>query len=465
MTSTGLLSSETNQTKIQSENISSNNDKIISNIIGTPHHNEAHIENPNGSSIKYAVWNQVNSIIGAGIIGLPNVYKISGLFGGIILMIIFVFTTIYTLKMLIKTAKIVKQYNYEDLCHYCFGLKGYYIVSISMLLFDFGATITYIIILGDSGEKLLNIFGYDDDIYRTLFILILSIVIILPLSLPKDISKLEKFSALSVFTVIIMGISIFIIWFDWRVLYKKSDKYDSFWPDNITYFDIYGIPTALGIIAFSFVCHDNSFLIYKTLKNPTNKRWGILCFFGINISLFISLLLSLPGYFTFGNDVESDILNNYSDKNKLIIVIRIIYCISICLTFPVSYFVVRHVLYGILNHGPQYTSILDVNLKTHLIYTLPSFFVILLMGVLIRNLGIVMSLSGNLAAVILAYVLPPLCYLKVSSFNVKFWNEPTKDKKWDSFINIIGPILTFIMGISIAIFASLYTILDAFNVI
>ena len=51
--------------------------------------------------------------------------------------------------------------NYEDLCYHCFGLKGYLVVSISMLIFDFGAMMTYLIILGDAAQKVADIFGYD----------------------------------------------------------------------------------------------------------------------------------------------------------------------------------------------------------------------------------------------------------------------------------------------------------------
>ena len=105
----------------------------------------------------------LNSIVGAGIVGLPYVCNICGLFGGIILMILFSYLSYYTLNLQIICAKITKIYSYEGLCQYCFGNFGYFIVSISMLIFDVGSSITFLIIMADAGQdigQIFNFFGY-----------------------------------------------------------------------------------------------------------------------------------------------------------------------------------------------------------------------------------------------------------------------------------------------------------------
>ena len=67
--------------------------------------------------------------------------------------------------------------NYEDLCEYLFGIKGYIFVSITMLVFDFGATLSYLIILGDAASQLV-LFGDMTDTDRRIIIAIVSAVII-----------------------------------------------------------------------------------------------------------------------------------------------------------------------------------------------------------------------------------------------------------------------------------------------
>ena len=55
------------------------------------------------------------------------------------------------------TERMKKIKNYEDLCEHCFGNLGYYAVSLSMLVFDLGAMLSYLIILGDAASKVLDV--------------------------------------------------------------------------------------------------------------------------------------------------------------------------------------------------------------------------------------------------------------------------------------------------------------------
>ena len=66
------------------------------------------------------------------------------------------------------------------------------------------------------------------------------------------------------------------------------------------------------------------------------------------------------------------------------------------LTYPCSFYVVRHVLYSLFHRGRQYVSIQQAPRWKHLAFTLPLFFVSLGMSLFITQLGIVMSLSGSI---------------------------------------------------------------------
>ena len=66
---------------------------------GTPHHNEAHIKHLGQSPIRSVIFNMLNCIIGAGVVGLPFVFSTAGLFGGLLLMIFFAIISAYFLKL------------------------------------------------------------------------------------------------------------------------------------------------------------------------------------------------------------------------------------------------------------------------------------------------------------------------------------------------------------------------------
>eukprot|EP01084_Bolivina_argentea_P185081 319186_1 len=442
-----------------------NDHGLIPIIHGTPHHGEAHQIHLGQSPIRRVIFNMLNSIIGAGVVGLPFVYSNAGLCGGLLLMILFAWISAYSLKLLVISAKLCQQRNYEDLCEYLFGYKGYLFVSVTMFVFDFGATLSYLIILGDSAQEIIRIWGYNSNTDRQFVILIVSLLIILPTILPRDLSKIEKVSTFSVFSVLLIMLIVIWEWIAYRVLMLEKDNgYKNHIPPNMKLgVELEGFPMAIGIIAFAFVCHDSSFLLYNTLKNPTIPRWSVLAYAGCISAVLICMLFAVPGYFTFGDDVNDNILNSYDTFNPLIIVARCIYCVTMALTYPCSFFVVRHVCYAIFHHGPNYKSILQAPLWKHLLFTIPIFLCNLVMGTLITDLGIVMSVSGSLSAVILAFVLPTMCYLKICQYKICFWKEKGLNRKWRAFKTTFPPAILWLFGVFVAIFSTSITIMQYYG--
>ena len=82
------------------------------------------------SATKVVIINLLNGILGSGILTIPYVFQESGIIIVTSLILFFGVVCAYTLKLLIKCTTIAKTQNYEDLCEKCFGLYGYWIVSI-----------------------------------------------------------------------------------------------------------------------------------------------------------------------------------------------------------------------------------------------------------------------------------------------------------------------------------------------
>jgi sodium-coupled neutral amino acid transporter 11 len=84
-------------------------------------------------------------------------------------------------------------------------------------------------------------------------------------------------------------------------------------PNAWAFFNKDVIP-AIGIMAFgeylvfakipkdiflAFMCHHNTFLIYGSMENATEKRWEIVTHISILTSLVVALLFGIAGYATF----------------------------------------------------------------------------------------------------------------------------------------------------------------------
>tara|TARA_S200000501_G_C20140438_1_gene447006 strand:+ start:158 stop:460 length:303 start_codon:yes stop_codon:yes gene_type:complete len=87
-----------------------------------------------------------------------------------------------------------------------------------MFVFDFGAILSYLIIMGDAGTLVVqHIFsqfkpadGGENDTVRRITIVVLAMTLILPLCLFRDVSKLEKAATFSVITVIfVIGVVLY----------------------------------------------------------------------------------------------------------------------------------------------------------------------------------------------------------------------------------------------------------------
>lgn len=68
-----------------------------------------------------------------------------------------------------------------------------------------------------------------------------------------------------------------------------------------------GVIDSFSIMAFAFMCHHNSFLIYNSMSKPTYSNWKSVSHFSISFSCFFSFLFGLVGYLTFTEHTEGQI--------------------------------------------------------------------------------------------------------------------------------------------------------------
>ena len=203
-----------------------------------------------------------NMLAGCGIVGLPVTYKNAGWVFGILLMIFVAIISVYTLRLLVKTGKYVRVEDYERLTEKCFGMKGYYFLAITILLFDIGACLTYSIILGDSAHAVMkHLFDWNDPNDRKLVILGAYCFLILPFCLGKSHEFIEKISACAIFAVVIM---IGVVCYYYFNQYKEQDV------QGVEMFNTNSqqLLSALGTISFAFV----EYIFFSFLYNMNNAN-------------------------------------------------------------------------------------------------------------------------------------------------------------------------------------------------
>ena len=153
--------------------------------------------------------NLVNSIVGAGIIGIPYAIAKSGFVIGILLLLLVGYMTDKSLRMLVETATFHPKLvglgvlTYEDLMSIPFGRCGTLFVLINMFIMAYGAMVAYLLIIKDTVPTVLglgdeNEAGKGSFWEREVVMLVTSLAIVVPLSMMRDMATLAFTSLFSV---------------------------------------------------------------------------------------------------------------------------------------------------------------------------------------------------------------------------------------------------------------------------
>ncbi|KAF2490838.1 hypothetical protein BU16DRAFT_469721 [Lophium mytilinum] len=377
---------------------------------------EDHLESARPrSNMSSAFMNMANSIIGAGIIGQPYAFRQAGLITGTVLLIALTVTVDWTIRLIVINSKLSGADSFQATMEKCFGKSGLVAISLAQWLFAFGGMIAFCIIVGDSIPHVFNaVFPKLKDMSflwlltdRRAVIVIFILGVSYPLSLYRDIAKLAKASTLALVSMLVIIVTVITQGF--RVPAELRGELKG----GILIHS--GIFEAIGVISFAFVCHHNSLLIYGSLKKPTIDRFSRVTHYSTGISMVACLIMALTGYLTFGSKTEGNVLNNFPTDNVMVNVARFCFGLNMLTTLPLENFVCREVMTTYYFPHEAW----DPN--RHLIFTTVLVFSAMSLSLLTCDLGVVFELVGATSACALAYIFPPICYIKLSSRSWRTW--------------------------------------------
>ncbi|KAL7559444.1 hypothetical protein ACA910_010002 [Epithemia clementina (nom. ined.)] len=380
----------------------------------------SNISMPNEKSYVFgSISNLVNSIVGAGIIGIPYAISNSGFVVGIFLLVLVSFMTDKTLRMMVEMATYhpkLRYYGvrtYEDLARIPFGRLGSGLVLGGMLVLAYGAMLAYLLIIKDTVPSILGLTseaGKGTFMEAELPMMVASVVIILPLSMMRDMASLEKTSLLSVLAdVTLVGIMIFK-----SPISSTVEKSGGFWEvikQNAVNSKVF---IGLGVLSTAMACQHCAFIVSNSLQDLTPNRWSTVTGRSIAISCCCCMFLGVVGYLGFLEETQGNILNNFDADSMVANTGRGLLATTMFFTYPMEAFVARHVLVEMFFDG-------DVDGKRDTTFSKYcgrrqriTFFIYvstLVPALVVDDLGPVLSLTGALGASFLSYIGTGAVYL------------------------------------------------------
>ncbi|KAL1269872.1 hypothetical protein QQF64_032161 [Cirrhinus molitorella] len=383
------------------------------------------------TSFGMSVFNLSNAIIGSGILGLAYAMANTGIILFVVLLIFIAFLSAYSIHLLLKSAEVVGIRAYEQLGYRAFGQPGKILAACIITLHNIGAMSSYLFIVKIELPHIIQGLvelpenstpWFVDGRY---LIIIVSVLVIFPLALMKQLGYLGYTSGFSLSCMVFFLIS---------VIYKKfvtpcpleeeaanSHIYNETLLQITANKSIYNStddmceaklltinPQAafsIPIMAFAFVCHPEVLPIYTELKNPSKKSMQKVANISISAMFVMYLLTAIFGYLTFYGNVKSELLEMYSQKDTLMLCVRLAVLIAVTLTVPVVLFPIRRAILQLLDK--PFTWCRHISIAVCLLI-----FVNILV-IFVPNIRDIFGFIGATSAPSLIFILPGLFYIRI----------------------------------------------------
>lgn len=121
------------------------------------------------------------------------------------------------------------------------------------------------------------------------------------------------------------------------------------------------------------------------------------------------MVMALAGFLTFGDKTVGNVLNNLPADSTMVNIARLCFGLNMLTTLPLEAFVCREVMLNYYFPGEPF------NMNLHLIFSTSLVISAMVLSVSTCDLGSVFELVGATSACAIAYILPPLCYIKLTS--------------------------------------------------
>lgn len=167
-----------------------------------------------GAGVFEGTVNMANSILGAGIVGLPYSMRESGFVAGVVLLVGIALLTDWTIRLIVLNAKLSGRNTYIDIMEHCFGHQGKrtsphthpVAVSLFQFVFAFGGMCAFCVVVGDTIPNVLSsVLPAVQNTFltnRQFVIVLCTMAISFPLSLYRNIENLSKASAVALLSMV-----------------------------------------------------------------------------------------------------------------------------------------------------------------------------------------------------------------------------------------------------------------------
>ncbi|KAG1418465.1 hypothetical protein G6F58_005078 [Rhizopus delemar] len=381
-----------------------------------------HVEDDRASSINEfghgdgsfftAYFNVVCVVAGTGTLGLPKAFAEGGWLGILILILAYamsVYSGIVLIRCLYhKPGK--RLHDFKAIGTAAFGWAGYIVASVLHLLNLFGCPALYIVLASNNMTYLLK--GTAGELNYKLWAIIWGVFLLIPSLVMKTLKEVTSIAAIgavctmmAVFVVLIQG-----------PMFRNSHPEIAIEHDSVIWT---GFPMSLSTIAFSFGGNNTYPHAEHALKKPHQWKWAVTA--GLSTCVTLYFMTAVPGYWAFGTTTQSPIYNSLPDGTGKMLSM-IVMTIHVILAIPIFSTSFSLEFEKFINCTEERYGKFGAWVGRAIIRSC-TMVILVILACFIPYFDDFMGLIGALANCGLVFLLPILCYLKLTGVRNKPWYE------------------------------------------
>ncbi|CAL8383237.1 unnamed protein product [Arctogadus glacialis] len=365
-----------------------------------------------GVSSTAAVFIVVNAALGAGLLNFPSAFNMAGgVVAGLMLQMCMLIFIISGLVVLGYCSQVSNEATYQEVVRVSCGKVSGVVCELSIAVYTFGTCIAFFIVIGDQLECLMAAVAHEAApshwyLQRRFTICVTAVLVILPLSIPKEIGFQKYASAFSVVGTWYVTIVVIVKYF----LLTEGTV-----PTNVptSAASWTAVFNAMPTICFGFQCHVSSVPVFNSMSRKQMRPWGLVVTVGMIICLFVYTGTGVCGFLSFGSEVKQDVLMSYPSDDIAIAIARAFIVVCVVTSYPILHFCGRAVVEGLWLRcrGEQVELCVVRERRRRILQTVVWFSSTLALALFIPDIGKVISLIGGLAACFI-FVFPGLCLIQ-----------------------------------------------------
>jgi len=348
----------------------------------------------------------LKAFIGTGIMFLPKAFRNGGiLFSSITLVVVSIITSL-CFRLLLQCRAKYGGGGYGELGGAIVGPKIRSLIMASITLSQLGFVCAGVIFTAENLLAFANAAAWHtggDQPFGTNALIALQFIVLVPMSLIRNISKLGP-AALLADVFILIGL-VYIWYYDIATLAERSIA------PSVVLFNPSAFTLTIGSAIFTFEGIGLILPIQSSMKKPEHFSWLLYL-----VMLIITVIFTSVGvlcYATFGDETKIQIISNFPQDSKLVNAVQFLYSLAVLVGEPVQLYpairIIETSLFGEKATGKKSaTTKWKKNLLRTCLMCLCG--VIAILGA--SDLDKFVALIGSFACVPLVYIYPPWLHLK-----------------------------------------------------